>query len=341
MEEEDRLSSLPDDLLHSILREVPLKHAARTSALSQQWASRWLRALASSSVIDFTDRDFARGQTPARAAATVSRCLQLHADNGAPLDVFRVALDGCDGAFERDVVGWVASAVARGAREVEVDLTPAQGNRAQQLDADQYGVAFLELPGDVFLTENSLARLSLDRFSLHAVPPGAPGLAGLRSLSLSHADITDDTVQAVLSTCCFLELLSLTSCHLLTSVRIAGENLRRLELVRCPAVQDLRVAAPALESFAFHGDVVHSYSNDDVDDRVAAVDLGATPALRDAYLSHIGFGCEDDANDMEYAYTDFLSCVAHAPALTLCSVGLQVPYISSLLVVATCYLSRF
>ncbi|TVU22519.1 hypothetical protein EJB05_32225, partial [Eragrostis curvula] len=321
MEEEDRLSSLPDDLLHSILREVPLKHAARTSALSQQWASRWLRALASSSVIDFTDRDFARGQTPARAAATVSRCLQLHADNGAPLDVFRVALDGCDGAFERDVVGWVASAVARGAREVEVDLTPAHGNRAQQLDADQDGATFMELPGDVFLTENSLARLSLDRFSLRAVTPGAPGLAGLRSLSLSRADVTDEAVQAVVSSCRLLEFLSLSSCHLLTSVRISGDNLQRLELVRCPAVQELRVAAPALESFVFHGDVVDLY--DWESEEVVGVDMGATPVLRDAYLSHIGFGTADDVDIKEYAYFDFMRRVAHAPTLTLCSVGMR------------------
>ncbi|TVU22482.1 hypothetical protein EJB05_32180, partial [Eragrostis curvula] len=325
MEEEDRLSRLPDDLLHSILHGLQLKHAARTSALSRRWSRLWLRALAASSVIDFTDRDFARGQSAARAAATVSRCLQLHAENGAPLDVFRVALDvtlGCDGAFERDVVGWVAFALGRGrAREVEVDLTPAHRNRAQQLDADQDGATFMELPGDVFLTENSLARLSLDRFSLRAVTPGAPGLAGLRSLSLSRADVTDEAVQAVVSSCRLLEFLSLSSCHLLTSVRISGDNLQRLELVRCPAVQELRVAAPALESFVFHGDVVDLY--DWESEEVVGVDMGATPVLRDAYLSHIGFGTADDVDIKEYAYFDFMSRVAHAPTLTLCSVGMR------------------
>jgi len=120
---EDRLSGLPDDL-HSILRGLPLKHAARTSALSRWWARQWLRALASSPAIDFTNRDFARGQPPARAAATVSRYLKLHAEYGAPLSVFRVALGSGDaaGAFGRDVVGWVAAAVASGARDVEVEV---------------------------------------------------------------------------------------------------------------------------------------------------------------------------------------------------------------------------
>ncbi|TVU22525.1 hypothetical protein EJB05_32231, partial [Eragrostis curvula] len=182
-----------------------------------------------------------------------------------------------------------------GARDVEVDLTPTHGNRAQ-LDAEQDGKASMELTGDVFLTENSLARLSLYRFSLRAVPPG---LAGLRSLSLSRADITDETVQAVLSTCRSLEFLTLSRCHQLTSVRIAGDNLRSMELVRCLGVRELRVAAPALESLAFHGNILCLDDSEDDDERVAAVDLGAAPALRDAYLSHLGFGTEDDVHDKD------------------------------------------
>ncbi|RLM93251.1 uncharacterized protein C2845_PM08G09220 [Panicum miliaceum] len=309
---EDRLSGLPDDLLHSILRGLPLKHAARTSALSRWWARRWLRALASSPAIDFTDRGFARGQPPARAAATVSRCLGLHAEYGAPLDVFRVALGSDDAAssFGQDVVGWVAAAVARGARDVEVDL--AQRQRA---DNDHGSSTFLELPGDLFLAKNALERLALGGFGLRAVPPGAAGLAGLRSLSLSHADVTDQAVQAVVSNCVALESLSLRRCRHLTSVRIAGEKLRVLELVRCPAVRRLQVAAPALESFAFHGDIVCSSDPDD------AVHFGATPALRDAYLSHLGSGDYDDDRH-DFAYPNFLECIAHANILTLCSVGL-------------------
>ncbi|KAL6626478.1 hypothetical protein ACP70R_030204 [Stipagrostis hirtigluma subsp. patula] len=319
-EEHDRLSGLPDDLLHSILRSLPLRHAARTSALSRRWARRWLRALASSAVLDFTDRDFARGQPPARAAATVGLCLRLHAEHGAPLDVLRVSLvcpSADAGAFGRDAVGWVATAVARGARELEVDLTHTAGGQ----DGD--GSAFLELPGDLFLAKNSLERFALGGFSLRAVPSGAAGLAGLRSLSLSHADVTDEAVRGLLSSCRDLEFLSLRCCHQLTSVKIAGDKLRVLELVGCPAVRELRVAATALESFCFHGDIV--YSTDD--DRVPAVDLGATPALRDAYLSHLGFGdIDNDPDDHEYAYSDLLSCVAHARTLTLCSAGLMLAY---------------
>ncbi|KAJ1283157.1 hypothetical protein BS78_03G107400 [Paspalum vaginatum] len=315
----DLLSGLPDDILHSVLRGLPLKHAARTSALSRRWAREWLRALASSPVLDFTDSDFARGQPPARAVATVSRCLRLHAEYGAPLHAFRVALRSGAGAgeFGRAVAGWVAEAVARGAREVEVeveaDLTQMQGS-----DTGHRGSAsaFLELPGDLLQgAKNSLERLALGGFSLRGVPPDAAGLAGLRSLSLSHADVTDDGVRAVLSCCPSLESLSLRSCHLLTSVTVAGEKLRVLEIVRCLAVGELHVTAPALDSLAFHGDIIHADDGD-------GVHFGATPALRDAYLSHLGIG-DFDEDLHEFAYYEFLDCVAHAAILTLCSVGLQ------------------
>ncbi|KAF8661597.1 hypothetical protein HU200_057019 [Digitaria exilis] len=318
--EEDRLGGLPDDLLHTILRGLPLKQAARTSALSRRWARRWLRALASSPAIDFTtDRDFALRQPPARAAATVSRCLSLHASHGAPLHAFRVALSFDADAIAGDVVGWVAAAVARGAMDVEVDLLTPQKKKQGQGDVHASSALFLELPGDVFMAKNSLERLALGGFSLRAVSPSAAGLAGLRSLSLSHADVTDEAVEAMVSSCVALEFLSLKGCNHLTSVRIAGEKLRVMELVGCLAVRKLQVAAPALESFAFHGELV-CFSEDD--EAADAIDFGATPALRDAYLFHLGFGDYDDYRH-DFAYPDFLECFEHATILTLCSVGLM------------------
>jgi len=328
MEEEDRLSSLSDDLLHAILRALPLKQAVRTSALSRRWARQWLRALAASRVLDLTDRDFARGQPPARAAATVSRCLRLHAEHGAPLDVLRVALVSpppsgpgpSDGAFGRDVIGWVAAAVRRGAREVEVDLqhlTPSQDDDAAFL---------LELPGDLFQARNSLERVALGGLSLRAVRFPTAGLAGLRSLSLSNADVTDEAVRGILSSCRALESLSLRNCSLLTSVSVASKRLRDLQLLGCRAVQELRVDAPALESLTLYGHVCWSEPDQTWQEAnpVFFDFVGDMPALRDAYLSHLGCGDYNVVHDMAYPCLYYV--VAHARILTLCSIGLLVPF---------------
>ncbi|VAI44923.1 hypothetical protein VPH35_104220 [Triticum aestivum] len=312
--EEDRLSDLPDDVLHSIVGRVPLKQAVRTSALSTRWACLWLHALAASAVLDFTDSEFVRGQFLGRIVATVNRCLEVH--GAAPIDVFRVALSPFD-AYGRDVVRWAATALVRGAREVGVDLTQ---------HADVRGA--LELPVDLFQAESSLAVLSLGRCSLRDVPPGTPGLAGLTSLSLNQVDVTDDAVRDVVSRCRLLEFLSLESCHLLVSVRVAGDRLRGLEIVRCLAMRHLQVAAPVLESVAYHGDVLLIWREDEPSG-VEFVGPGgrtdARPELKDAYLTHIGYG-EYDEVIHEFAYSGFLDQVAHAKILTLCSVGMRVRY---------------
>nr|CAB3472815.1 unnamed protein product [Digitaria exilis] len=202
-------------------------------------------------VLDLTDRDFTRGQPPARAVATVARCLRVHAEHGAPLDAFRAALVapstsdlvGDGGAFGRDVVGWVAAAVARGAREVAVDLMapPSQDEDASPRDDRGREELCLELASDAFEARNSLEHLALGRISLRAVPLPAAGLAALRSLSLSHAlDVTGEAVEGMLANCAALESLTLTGCHLLTSVSAASERLRCLELVRLPRLRLLQ-----------------------------------------------------------------------------------------------------
>ncbi|KAF8661511.1 hypothetical protein HU200_056931 [Digitaria exilis] len=374
------VGSLPDDLLHSILRSLPLKQAARTSALSRRWAPKWLHALAAYPVLDLTDQNFARGQSPARAVAT----------HGAPLDAIRVALVapsasglvGDGGAFGQDVVGWVAAAVA-----VDLMAPPSQDEDASPRDdrgrdqqelhyVEELGLQrrhgrsprslllillaetfqrlieiirlrqngpYLHLPqrepramiqqrdltdcacdhksistltrtrgsdrrirdddaaaihrerstrsGDAFEGRNSLEYLALGRISLRAVPLPAAGLAGLRSLSLSHAlFLTDDAVEGVLANRAALESLTLTGCHLLTSVSVASERLPVSGARGLPR----RARAP-----------------------VVPIDLGevegdiAMPALRDARLTRT-----PTSQDYEYP---FLSRVAHARVLTLCS----------------------
>jgi hypothetical protein len=74
-----------------------------------------------------------------------------------------------------------------GAREVEVDVL--------------HLTVFLQLerPGDLFQARNSLERVALGGLSLHAVPLPTTGLAGLRSLSLNHVDVTDEAVRGILA----------------------------------------------------------------------------------------------------------------------------------------------
>lgn len=74
-----------------------------------------------------------------------------------------------------------------------------------------------------------MERLALGGISLCVVPLPVAGLAGLRSLSISHADVTDKAVKGVLANCVSLESLTFTS--------VASERLQALELVGCCTVR--------------------------------------------------------------------------------------------------------
>ncbi|AQK40637.1 hypothetical protein ZEAMMB73_Zm00001d024063 [Zea mays] len=310
-----------------------LDAAVRTGALSRWWESQWIRALASSPVVDLTDDpDFARGQPPALSAATVDRCLRLHTELGAPLDMFRVALVCPSDLDGQDVIGWIATGLRRGARAVEVDLAPPPPEEEDEEEEGEeeedphagHEAPLLELPADLFQARNSLERLALGSFSLHAVPLPAVGLAGLRSLSLSHVDVTDEALRGLVANCPALERLSLRRCSRLAMVSVASETLRVLELVGCQALKQLCVDAPALESFALHCNIF--VTNPDAPcewdwDTPVEVDLLGPPALRDVYLSHIG--C-DTRLDTEHnaLYPSLCLDVVLARILTICSIGL-------------------
>jgi hypothetical protein len=120
--------------------------------------------------------------------------------------------------------------------------------------------------------------------------------------------------------------LSLRNCSLLTSVSVASKRLRDLQLLGCRAVQELRVDAPALESLTLYGHVCWSEPDQTWQEAnpVFFDFVGDMPALRDAYLSHLGCGDYNVVHDMAYPYLYYV--VAHARILTLCSIGLLVPF---------------
>ncbi|KAK1664176.1 hypothetical protein QYE76_052335 [Lolium multiflorum] len=95
-------------------------------------------------------------------------------------------------------------------------------------------------------------------------------------------------------------------------------------------MHQLWVAAPALESFAYHGEILYRRDEDyetypvefiGKDNTRRTLSDAVTPELRDAYLSHLGLGGYDEVIH-EFAYSGFLEEIAHARILTLCSVGL-------------------
>lgn len=99
------------------------------------------------------------------------------------------------------------------------------------------------------------------------------------------------------------------NCRLLETVRVVGEpelRLRALTLVDCPAIDELEINAPTLQSFVYSGPIC------------AQIDFGGLPELVDAEISLA-------ANDfMDAEFLDAIAQLSQVGNLSLCSGTLAV-----------------
>ncbi|XP_047069591.1 MEIOTIC F-BOX protein MOF-like isoform X1 [Lolium rigidum] len=87
---DDRLSALPDDLLHRILSFLPCQRTVQTTVLSKRWAGLWRSApCININMVYFSTRSRHRWQ---KIEDLVTNFLIFH--NAPVLDAFRIAMDG-------------------------------------------------------------------------------------------------------------------------------------------------------------------------------------------------------------------------------------------------------
>ncbi|XP_058073177.1 F-box/FBD/LRR-repeat protein At1g13570-like isoform X2 [Magnolia sinica] len=238
----DRISELPDDMLHSILFKMPMKFIIRTSILSRRWRNLWKPIWAYATALDL-GAEFATGQTPEEFVATVNRYLQLH--KGKEIQIFRLPYIPCNPS---DAEKWVEFAIAKGVKELHIDFCkPFKESK------------LCKLPNSLlscdFLTELKLSRCD---FSPLLDFKGCPYL---KTLHLSHVTVTDALFERMLSNCPLLEQLSLRFCLELTHIKVSAPDLplKTLIVVECLDAVEIEIFAPNLQSFRFYGDFIPMY----------------------------------------------------------------------------------
>ncbi|XP_020146298.1 MEIOTIC F-BOX protein MOF-like [Aegilops tauschii subsp. strangulata] len=119
----DRLSDLPDCLLHDILSLLGCRQAVRTSALSRRWRHLWR----SMTCLNIDQREFQRSGVPPPLDVCQWDSFEDMADSllstsittpSAPLDAFRLHL--VDGSKKTGVDRWIRRGLAR--RPAAVDI---------------------------------------------------------------------------------------------------------------------------------------------------------------------------------------------------------------------------
>jgi hypothetical protein len=127
--DDDRLSALPDDLLHHVLSFLPSRHVVQTSVLSKRWMGLWRSVRCIDIKIDVDGRNYRppyySKEKWEKAKPFINNLLMLH--DAPSLDAFRISI----GSNHKDLVptinGWIFSAIKRRPFDVNIRYIAIDG----------------------------------------------------------------------------------------------------------------------------------------------------------------------------------------------------------------------
>jgi len=247
----DRLSALPDALLHHVMSSLKAWEVVRTCVLARRWRHLW----ATAPCVDLRLRPGrADGDTAPEDFPRFVRRLFRRRDASAPVDTLRLRSSDVDGAFdEDDARSWIRTAVKRKARVVHL-----VGHRD--------GLAALEHTAFVsrHLRILKLSYANLDDNLLRQLSSRCP--------SLEEMDLKDCLISGSEISSSSLKTLAMVNCNMFWGLTITAPN---LVLLRClkpigqaPSFNNLGSLVAGtiiLDDYCFSGDF-EDFSKDELDE---------------------------------------------------------------------------
>lgn len=237
----DRLSHLPDDLLHHILSLLPSTNLrAQTSVLSRRFRHLWI----STPSLDFS--------YPSDSATVIDRCLRLYPNS--TLRRVRITFLSPDPPPIGSLDHWNRFAASRSATDLalcfDIDTLSSLTDEKPQLRPS------------LFFLSSSISSLKLSCFTFPQIAAESfLGFPSLKTLVLEYVSISDEAVDFLIKKSPFLDNLSLNCCPDVTRIEINS--------VRNPKVENLKLAicrinenndrvvvdAPSLRFFDYNGKI--------------------------------------------------------------------------------------
>ncbi|TVU41138.1 hypothetical protein EJB05_14634 [Eragrostis curvula] len=258
MQDHDKISALPDDILVKILSLMSVREAAVTDCLSKRWRHLWanvdhlildmhtfgMQVPANSNLSE--NPDFWMSEAT-KFVQNVNELLHRHDDNGVKKIGIQFPLNS---AHASELDRWVAFAVASHAENLFLYLY----NRVTSKVTEPY-VFPLKYFADV--RDCQLRRLSLQHCILEPAPPNLSGFSHLDYLLLSYVRAVDEDILNIMSSCHALRYLYLIRCDKLIYLRISHAQLVAVEVYKCSRVRSISVRTEKLESFSYMGRQMH------------------------------------------------------------------------------------
>ncbi|KAL0012676.1 hypothetical protein SO802_007784 [Lithocarpus litseifolius] len=212
-EGEDRISTLPDSILLSILSFLPTQEAIQTGVLSKRWAYLWTSVPSLSFELEeyFSDRYIVKGIDDFTSA--VDHTLLLH--RAPKLTNFSVRFKYNRTKLKARLDLWVRFATTAKVSQLSLHLSPCYF-----LDFDGY-----PLPQHLYTNEF----VSEFNFSYCKVfPNGLLHWSSLKHLCIGQSALCDDVIRKVLIGSPRLESLELHDCWEFNRLDIVSDSLRKL-----------------------------------------------------------------------------------------------------------------
>uniref|UniRef100_A0A0E0HVI8 F-box domain-containing protein n=1 Tax=Oryza nivara TaxID=4536 RepID=A0A0E0HVI8_ORYNI len=248
----DRLSALPDTLLHHVMSFLKAWEVVRTCVLSRRWRDLW----ASAPCVDIRLRGSGRDGAPPEDFGRFVYRLLLAREVSAPVDTLRLRSSNGEEYAETydndDVNIWICSAIKRNVRVIHLN-----GHRKDELVLEH--TAFV---------------------SHH-----------LKILKLSHIKLDGKILKQLSSQCTSLEDLELNNCPV-NGGEILSVSLKKLTMVKCSITMDLSICAPNLELLCCITPYYHVPLFENLSSLVAAtIMLDDSFLRRDEFLYEIAHEC--------------------------------------------------
>ncbi|CAN6586494.1 unnamed protein product [Malus baccata var. baccata] len=251
----DRISTLPNEVLVSILSLLPLKEAQATSVLSRRWQHVWRHVLASTTTLDFDAektlcsladlREGARELEIRKYVDWVNSVMEQH--QGPTVEQFRVCFD-LDPRFSSSIDKWIQFAMKKGVQMLELDLL-------------SYGV-FPRKFFPCYTFPHELLGIQKDSTVKHLcsdIPSPNPcaciGLKSLTVLNFKSVDVDGDVLEYFLSNCPVLERLLVDDSPNLRNLSVVGPSisLKYLVIQQCSSFKSIEICDANLVSFTHVG----------------------------------------------------------------------------------------
>ncbi|XP_058111754.1 F-box protein At5g03100-like [Magnolia sinica] len=227
---QDRISDLPDSLIHEILSHLEMKDVVKTCVLSTRWKHVWTQI----SVLNFKQRHHIGYRLFDRSVEDFFRfvCCSLALHKCPKIHRIRLSIQHPtrEGNFcNEQIHGLIHFAIARKARELKLDISyPYVLN-----------LSLLEM--------GSLEVLKLHLCTLKLPPPAFKGFKNLKTMSLLGVSFNGGNVGELLACCPILESLTVIDCHDDIRIHVSSSN-RQLKHLSLKGEHKLDICAPNLLS---------------------------------------------------------------------------------------------